>query len=124
MIKEQSGTLPDGSPRPEVLKLKLKEDGPRATQVFVTRLTGENGFTEPVPGSFGDILKGSRVLVRARVANGVYFVSKTYGCSLEAAHVLCVLHEDAAANGGGDVPFDFGDCVMVEAAADDTDSLP
>lgn len=87
VIKEQSGTLPDGSPRPDVLKLKLKEDDPRATQVFVTRLTGDNGYTEPAPGSISDILKGLRVLVRARVANGVYFVSRTYGCSLEAARV-------------------------------------
>ena len=33
VIKEQSGTLPDGTPRPDVIKLKLKEDGPRARSI-------------------------------------------------------------------------------------------
>ena len=105
-----------------MIKLKLKEDGPRATQVFVTRPMGENRFTEKVPGSLSDIVKGARVLVKVRVINGVYFVSKTYGCSLEAASVLVVLDEGAASQGGGD-DFDMGDCIVVDTTADD-DSLP
>ena len=52
------------------------------------------------------------MLVKARVANGVYFVSKTYGCSLEASSVLVVLDEGAAPHGGSD-DFDMGDCVVV-----------
>lgn len=121
-IKEQSGTLPNGTPRPDVFKLKLKEEGPRATKVFVTRLMGENGFTEKIAGSLSDIAQDSRVLVKARVANGVYFMNRTYGCSLEAASVLVVLDEGAAPQGGDD-DFDMGDCHMVDATADD-DSLP
>ena len=40
------------------------------------------------------------MLVKARGINGVDFVSKAYGCSLEAASVLFVLGEGAAAHGG------------------------
>lgn len=123
-IKPQNGTLPDGTARPDVVKIKLKEDGPRATQVFVSQRQGENGYTPKVPGTLADIVKGSRVLVHARVQGGVYFVSKTFGCSIEAVKVCVILDEDTPPNNGGGGDFDFGDCIMVDTNADDTDSLP
>jgi len=63
-------------------------------------------------------------MVHARVQGGVYFVHKTYGVSLEAVKVLVMLDEAAPTSAGGAAGFDFGDCVMVEADADDADSLP
>ena len=120
-IKPQAGTRPDGTPRPDVVKLKLKEEGSRATEVFVATWRGEK-LSTAVRGSLSDITKGARVLPLVRVQSGVYFVSRTYGCSLEAAKVLVVLNETASCNCAHD--FDYGDVVMddTEDADDDADS--
>ena len=118
-IKQQNGTLPNGNPRPDVVKIKIKEEGPRATKISVCRLHGDKGTADWVPGTMADIVKGSRVLVRCRVQGGVYFVSRMYGCSLEAVSLRVVLNDDTTQNGGDD--FDMGDCIMVDT--DDVDSL-
>jgi len=52
------------------------------------------------------VARRSRALVKARVVNGVYFVSKSYGCSIEAASVLVVLDKAAPTHSGGGDNFD------------------
>ena len=124
-IKPQGGTLSDGRARPDTIKIKVKEEGSHAAKVSVTQLTGDNGHTPKLPGTIHDIVKGSRVLARLRVANGVWFYNKTFGTSLELASALVVLGDTDAKDGElQDDEFDMGDCVVVEpeANADDTDS--
>ena len=69
-------------------------------------------------GTVGDIGRNAKVIVHMRVANGVYFVSNSYGTSLEAATVFVI--KEQVGGGSSDLKsFDLGGFQMVDHDGDD-----
>ena len=108
-IKEQNGD------RPPCLKLKIATEGKKPTLVKVITVK-EGKLSKETTGSVDDITPGSSVLPIVRVQGGVYFINRTYGCSLVADAVLVIKQHGSASSS---VTFDLGDDVVMQDDDDD-----
>ena len=103
-VKEQNGD------RPPCLKLKIATEGSRPTSVQVATLT-DGKLSKPTTGTVDDIKPGSSVLPIVRLQGGVYFINRTYGCSLVADAVLVIKDHGSASRSS--VTFDLGDDIIM-----------
>ena len=115
---QNSAIKPSVKPEhPDMLKIRVFQDGKAPTEVQVTTWTNDGKLTPFTKGSLEDV-KGGMVLPIIKIQGGVYFVQKNFGTSLAASRLL-VIRDTTGQQSSSE--FELGDVEMADANSEEDD---
>lgn len=103
-------------------RVKVNRSGDRRTEIWVTKTDPVSGTQICEPGTYKDIVKGSRIVATVTVS-GLYFMTGEWGCVMNCS-ALIVFPPEQRANGPRFVDDPDDDIPMVSASTTTPDVTP